>query len=205
MRKTAKGSDEVTSTNNKKSNKKKIEIENTEVEDKKTVRKEQSPDSTAEKANAEDNVAVDSTPEPSVDDELALERDRYLRLAAEYKNFRDRNAKEREKIYNDARMDTISKLLPVYDNLERALKMECADEAFYRGVEMTMTGLLEIFDSMNIKPIPAVGEPFDPNHHNAVMTVENPELESNTVAEELQKGFAIDDKVIRFSTVIVAN
>ena len=108
-------------------------------------------------------------------------------------------------IYCDARIDTISKLLPVYDNLERALKMECADEAFYKGVEMTKTGLLEIFESMDVLPIPAVGEPFDPNHHNAVMTIENPEFGSKIIAEELHKGFMLGDKIIRFSTVIVAN
>jgi molecular chaperone GrpE len=134
-----------------------------------------------------------------------VESDRYLRLAAEYDNFRKRSAKEREMIYTDARAGTIVKLLPVYDNLERALKMECADEAFYKGVEMTMTQLLEIFESMDIKQIPAVGEPFDPNHHNAVMNIENPELGEKIVAEEYQKGFILGDRVIRFSTVVVAN
>jgi molecular chaperone GrpE len=95
--------------------------------------------------------------------------------------------------------------LPVYDNLERALKMECADEALYKGVELTMTGLCEILEGMDVKPINAVGQPFDPNRHNAVMSIENPELGDKIVAEEFQKGFMLGERVIRFSTVVVAN
>ena len=136
---------------------------------------------------------------------LSVEKDKYLRLAAEYDNFRKRSSKEREMIYTDARIDAISKLLPVYDNLERALKMECSDESYYKGVEMIMTQLTEALLSMGVQEIPAVGEPFDPNRHNAVMKKEDPELGENIVAEEYQKGFVIGDRVIRFSTVVVAN
>ena len=187
----------------KKTTKKKVEIDNTEIKEKKSVSKKKTDEAMGNEATTEEKAEQSSS--DNVNDELAVERDKYLRLAAEYKNFRDRSTKERDKIYSDARMDTIAKLLPVYDNLERALKMECTDEAFYKGVEMTMIQLMEIFENMDVKPIPAVGEPFDPNHHNAVMTVENPELGSKIVAEELQKGFMLGDKVIRFSTVIVAN
>ena len=137
--------------------------------------------------------------------ELPAVRDKYLRLAAEYENYRKRSAKEREKIYSDARVEAITRLLPVYDNLERALKMECADEAFYKGVEMTMAQLTEILEGMGVRQIAAVGEPFDPNLHNAVMTVENPELGEKVVAEEFQKGFTLGERVIRHSTVVVAN
>ena len=140
-----------------------------------------------------------------VKEELAAERDKYLRLFAEYDNYRKRSVKERDMIYKDARADTITRLLPVFDNLERALKAECADEAFYKGVEMTMTQLTEIFESLGVKPIPAIGEMFDPNRHNAVMSIENPELGDNVIAEEFQKGFLLGDRVIRFSTVVVAN
>ena len=138
-------------------------------------------------------------------EQLSAEKDKYLRLAAEYDNYRKRSAKEREKIYTEARTDAISKLLPVYDNLERALKMECSDESYYKGVEMIMTQLTETLGSMGVQEIPAVGEPFDPNRHNAVMKIEDPELGENMIAEEYQKGFAIGDRVIRFSTVVVAN
>ena len=140
-----------------------------------------------------------------IQEALAAERDRYLRLAAEYDNFRKRNAKERENTYNDARADAITRLLPVYDNLERALKLECADEAFYKGVEMTMTQLMKILEGMNVRCISSVGDPFDPNLHNAVMTIENPELGEKIIAEEFQKGFILGQRVIRHSTVVVAN
>ena len=137
--------------------------------------------------------------------DLASERDKYLRLAAEYDNYRKRSAKERETLYGDARADTVIRLLPVYDNLERALKMECADEAFYKGVEMTMTQLTEILEGMKVKGIPAVGEVFDPARHDAVMSVEDPELGEKIVTEECKKGFTLGERVIRHSTVVVAN
>ena len=151
-----------------------------------------------------DNSEV-QIPNSELENALAAERDRYLRLAAEYDNFRKRSIKEREMTYSDARTDAITRILPVYDNLERALKMECADEAFYKGIEMTLTGLTEILESMDVKRIQAVGKPFDPNRHNAIMTIENPELGEKVVAEEFQKGFLLGERVIRFSTVVVAN
>ena len=137
--------------------------------------------------------------------ELSAEKDKYLRLAAEYDNYRKRSTKEREMIYTDARIDAINKLLPVFDNLERALKMECTDDSYYKGVEMIMTQLVETLNNMGVKEIPAVGTTFDPNRHNAVMTIVDPELGENVVAEEYQKGFILGDRVIRFSTVVVEN
>ena len=144
-------------------------------------------------------------PVAKLEAELSAERNRYLRLAAEYDNFRKRSIKEREMTYGDARSDTITRLLPVYDNLERAMKTECADEAFFKGIEMTMVQLTEILENLGVKEIPTVGEPFNPNRHNAVMTIENPELGEKIVAEEFQKGFTLGERVIRFSTVVVAN
>ena len=141
----------------------------------------------------------------SIQNELLSEKEKYLRLAAEYDNYRKRSLKEREMIYADARIDAVSKLLPVYDNLERALKTECTDESYYKGVEMIMTQLTEALNGMGIQEIPAVGELFDPNRHNAVMTIADPELGENIIAEEYQKGFILGDRVIRFSTVVVAN
>jgi len=150
--------------------------------------------------------ATDGGDEKSgIEASLAAERDKYLRLAAEYDNFRKRSKLEKDMTYQQARVDAITRLLPVYDNLERALKMECSDEAFYKGIEMTMTSLDEILENMEVVQIKAVGEPFDPNRHNAVMSIENPELGEKIVAEEYQKGFMLGDKVIRFSTVVVAN
>ena len=141
----------------------------------------------------------------ATESEMFAERDKYLRLAAEYDNFRKRSAKEREMIYSNARIDAISKLLPVYDNLERALKMECSDEAYYKGVEMIMTQLTDVLNDMGVSVISALGETFDPNLHNAVMKIEDPVLGENVIADEFQKGFTLGERVIRFSTVVVAN
>ncbi len=136
---------------------------------------------------------------------LSAEKDRYLRLAAEYDNYRKRSQKERENVYADAKADTVLALLPVYDNLERALKAECSDPAFYKGVEMTMDQLMGIFGKLGVEVIEAAGQPFDPALHNAVMHVEDESLGENVVAEEFQKGFKLNDKVIRFAMVKVAN
>ncbi len=137
--------------------------------------------------------------------ELAQEHDKYLRLYAEFDNYRKRSQKEREGLYADVKAETVKALLPVYDNLERALRQGTEDTAFYQGVEMTMKQLTEIFTKLGVTPIEAVGQPFDPARHNAVMHVEDENLGENTVAEEFQKGFTLGDKVIRFSLVKVAN
>lgn len=136
---------------------------------------------------------------------IADQEDRFLRLAAEYDNFRRRTQKEKEAIYADATAAAVKALLPVYDNLERALKQETADEAYKKGVEMTMTGLLKALESLGVKEIDAVNQPFDPNLHNAVMHIEDDSLGENTIAEVFQTGFTLGDKVIRFAMVKVAN
>ena len=136
---------------------------------------------------------------------LKAEKDKYLRLAAEYDNYRRRSQKEKETTYSDGKADTVLQLLPVYDNLARALKAECSDPNFYKGVEMTMTQLLSIFEKLGVTPIEAEGQPFDPAEHNAVVHVEDEALGENVVVEEFQKGFKLNDKVIRFAMVKVAN
>ena len=137
--------------------------------------------------------------------ELETKQDQYLRLAAEYENFRKRTQREKDAIYQDAVSDTAKKFLPVYDNLERALKAETADEAFRKGVEMTMTELTKIMDGIGIKAFGAAGEPFDPEKHNAVMHIDDESLGDNVVAEVFQTGFTMGDRVIRFAMVKVAN
>jgi molecular chaperone GrpE len=137
--------------------------------------------------------------------ELAAEKDRYLRLAAEYDNYRKRSQKERDAIFSDVKADTVTKILPIYDNLSRALAIPCADEAFYKGVEMTMNQVLDAFNKLGIKKIPAAGEKFNPDLHNAVVHVEDEALGESVIVEEFQAGFTIGDKVIRFSMVKVAN
>ena len=135
----------------------------------------------------------------------AQEHEQYLRLAAEYDNFRKRTQREKDGIYLDAVADTAKKILPVYDNLERALKNETSDEAYKKGVEMTMNELVKILNGIGITPFGAAGETFDPQRHNAVMHTEDESLGENVIAEVFQTGFAMGEKVIRFAMVKVAN
>ena len=137
--------------------------------------------------------------------EQALTDERYLRLAAEYDNYRKRTAKEKEALWSSAKADTVAAFLPVYDNLERAIKQETADEAYKKGVEMTMNGLKDVLTKLGVEQIPALGETFDPNLHNAVMHVEDESVEENTIVEVFQTGFQTTEKVVRFSMVKVAN
>ena len=136
---------------------------------------------------------------------LSAKEEQYLRLAAEYDNYRRRSQKEKESAWADSKAETAAAFLPVYDNLERALKQETADEAFKKGVEMTMTQLKEILAKLGIEEIPALGETFDPNLHNAVMHVEDESAGENTIVDVFQAGFKSGDKVIRFAMVKVAN
>ena len=136
---------------------------------------------------------------------LAEAADKYLRLAAEYDNYRKRTAKEKDHAWSEAKAQTVVAFLPVYDNLERALKQETCDEAYKKGVEMTMKGLQDALTALGVETIPALGESFDPNRHNAVMHCDDPEAGESTIVEVFQQGFLCGDKVIRFSMVKVAN
>lgn len=132
--------------------------------------------------------------------------DRYLRMAAEYDNFRKRSQREREQTYSDAVSHAVSALLPTYDNLERAIKAETADAEYKKGVELTMNQLTESLKGLNVTLIEAsAGTAFDPNFHNAVMHVEDESLGESVIAEVFQQGFRIGDKVIRHAMVKVAN
>ena len=133
------------------------------------------------------------------------EHDAHLRLAAEYDNFRKRTIKEKEASYGNGKADTVAKMLPVYDNLERALNQETTDAAFKKGVEMTMAELVKIFTALGVEIFGNVGDQFDPNLHNAVMHIENEDMDENSISAVFQKGFKIGDKVVRFAMVQVAN
>ena len=156
-----------------------------------------------------EEAPVEKAPaEPEVnpwEEKYNAERDAHLRVAAEFDNFRKRTIKEKEASYGLGRADAVAKMLPVYDNLERALQQETSDAAFKKGVEMTMTELLKIFGSLGVEVYGNVGDQFDPNLHNAVMHIENEELEENSISAVFQKGFKIGDKVVRFAMVQVAN
>ena len=133
------------------------------------------------------------------------ERDAHLRVAAEFDNFRKRTVKEKEASYGNGKADAVAKMLPVYDNLERALNQPTEDAAYKKGVEMTMNELIKIFTSLGVEIFGNVGDGFDPNLHNAVMHIDSEELGENVIAQVFQKGFKIGEKVVRFAMVQVAN
>ena len=140
--------------------------------------------------------------------ELSEQKDKFLRLAAEYDNYRKRTAKEKEAIYADAKIDTLAAMLPVYDNLERALalyKDEDAESPHRKGVEMVFTQFKESLSKLGVAAMDALGQPFDPEKHNAVMHVEDESAGENTVVEVLQQGFMLGGKVLRLAIVKVAN
>ena len=149
---------------------------------------------------------VEETPEVNEwEEKYNAERDAHLRVAAEFDNFRKRTIKEKEASYGNGKADAVEKLLPVYDNLERALNQPCTDEAYKKGVEMTMTQLVGIFSGLGVEIFGNVGEEFDPNFHNAVMHTEDESLGENVISQVFQKGFKLGDKIIRFAMVQVAN
>ena len=128
-----------------------------------------------------------------------------MRLAAEYDNFRKRTAKEKEQSYTNGKADAVEKLLPVYDNLERALNQPTEDAAYKKGVEMTMTELVKIFTGLGVEIFGQPGDAFDPNLHNAVMHIDDESLGENVISQVFQKGFKVGEKIVRFAMVQVAN
>ena len=150
-------------------------------------------------------VVEETDPTEELKAQLAAEHDNYLRLAAEYDNFRKRTQKEREALYTDVKAETVGKFLPVFDNLQRALAQETADEAYKKGVEMTMTGLMGIMESLGVSSFGEVGEAFDPNYHNAVMHKDDENFGESVICEVFQTGFKVGEKVVRHAMVVVAN
>ena len=155
-----------------------------------------------------EEVVEETVETPEVDpweEKYNAERDAHLRVAAEFDNFRKRTVKEKEASYGNGKADAVAKILPIYDNLERALNQETTDAAYKKGVEMTMNELVKIFTGLGVEIFGNVGDEFDPNLHNAVMHVDNEELGENVIAQVFQKGFKIGEKVVRFAMVQVAN
>lgn len=141
----------------------------------------------------------------SLKKELADEKEKYLRLDAEYYNYRTRSLKEKQEAYDNALCKTVTEVLSVIDNFERAANAECSDENFKKGVDMIFKQYLAILEKLGVSEIPAQGQPFDPNLHNAVSSCEDENLGENTVAAVLQKGYTLGKKVIRHAMVTVAN
>lgn len=153
-----------------------------------------------------EECTIEETPESDESAKKAAEYlDRLQRLMAEFDNYRKRTESEKHNLYDLAVSSTVGELLPVIDNFERALKQECTDETFGAGVSMIYKQLLGILEKLQVTPIEAEGKEFDPAFHNAVLHIEDENLEDNMVAEELQKGYLYKEKVIRYSMVKVAN
>ena len=175
------------------------ETEHTEQKDEKKCKKGKKADTvtfTVEEAEKLEQLAKD----------MESLKDQHLRLAAEYDNYRKRTAKEKEQIYSDAKIATVKEFLAVYDNLERAVAQEGDDDSPHKkGMEMIFHQFEEILTKMGVEKINAVGQPFDPEKHSAVMHIEDENLGENTVAEVFQQGFTLSGKVLRFAVVKVAN
>ena len=161
----------------------------------------------AEETVEQETASVEEVTEAPADKnaDLAAAEDKYLRLAAEYDNFRKRTIREKESAWADSKAQTVNAFLPVYDNLERVLKQDTADEAYKKGVEMTMNGLKDVLTKLGVEQIPALGETFDPNVHNAVMREDADGIDEETVTAVFQKGYKLGDRVLRPAMVKVAN
>lgn len=169
------------------------------MKDKKKQEETEIPVTDAEETTeAENNESVTTEP---VKDEW---HDRFIRLAADFDNFKKRSKAEKDGVYANATADAVEKLLPILDNLERAVSA-AEDSPMKAGVEMVLTQALKAFEDMNVFPVGAPGDEFDPQIHNAVMHIEDESLGENTIAEVLQKGYRLGDKVIRHALVKVAN
>ena len=168
----------------------------------KKKKEEQTP---VEETVEETTEAVETPAADPWEEKYNQEHDSYLRLAADYDNFRKRSQKEKEQSYGNGKADAVEKLLPVYDNLERALNQPTEDVAYKKGVEMTMTQLVSILSGLGVEIFGEAGEVFDPNIHNAVMHTEEEGVEENTITQVFQKGFKLGDKIVRFAMVQVAN
>lgn len=164
------------------------------------------PEETVETPEAPETPQEAAEPEKNpFEEKYNQEHDSYLRLAAEFDNFRKRTVKEKEQSYGNGKADTVVKLLPIYDNLERALNQPTEDAAYKKGVELTMNELVKIFTGLGVEIFGSVGDSFDPNLHNAVMHMEDESLGENVIAQVFQKGFKVGDKIVRFAMVQVAN
>lgn len=166
-----------------------------------------------EKVNEEKEIKEEVTKEEKVEEEvnplekeLADTKEQLLRITAEYANFRKRSEKEKSETFSFATAKTVGELLPVIDNLERALSNEQEDyEGLKKGVQMTYDGLMATLEKLGVTAYGESGEQFDPNFHNAVMHIEDEELETNVITDVFQKGYKINDKVVRPAMVKTAN
>ena len=175
-----------------------------EAGESKSDKKEDKKEKRFGKKKDEERAALEAEKEALEKDKAAL-NDKYLRICAEYDNFRRRSQKEKDNLYGEIKANTVQQFLPVYDNLERALKQGTEDEAYRKGVEMIMTQFCTTLEKLGVTKIESLGRTFDPKLHNAVMHVDDGEKGENEIVEVFQDGFMIGEKVIRFAMVKVVN
>lgn len=176
-----------------------------EIKETETVEAEAAEEAKADKADKKKSKKLEGELEKK-EKELAEANDKYMRLFAEYDNFRKRSVKEKEGIYADAYIDALTQILPVLDNLERAATFEGADaQTLAKGLELTLKSFAETLSKMGVKEIEAEGKTFDPNFHNAVMHIDDDSYGESEVVEVFAKGYVRGDKVLRHSMVKVAN
>lgn len=159
--------------------------------------------------SAEEKSESAETPDPQIQEletALAAEKDKLLRTAAEYANYRTRTEKEKSAIYTNAVSDTVKEILPIADNIERAIEAsQNAPEEYRKGLELISNQLARTFEKLDITSFGEVGEQFDPEFHNAISSTDSDELESDTIAKVFQKGYKIGDKIIRHAMVQTVN
>ena len=173
------------------------EEENTSSKETKETKKSKKADKKADAFQAE---------KEKLEKELAQTKDSYMRVLAEYDNFRKRTQKEKESAYNDSKASTLALLLPVIDNFDRAIDNKTDDiEAYRKGIEMTYNQLKDILNKADVVAFGETGEEFNPEIHNAVMTIENPDLPENSIAAVFEKGYKMGDRVLRFASVQITN
>ena len=171
----------------------------------KSAKKSGKADKKAKDEKTEEEAAEETVEVLVSEAAMAALNDKYLRVCAEYDNFRKRSQKEKEAIYAEVKGDTLLKFLPVYDNLARALSQSTADEAYRKGVELIMNQFVATMERLGVSRIESLGQKFDPAFHNAVMHVDDEEKGENEIVEVFQEGFILGEKVIRFAMVKVAN
>ncbi len=167
--------------------------------------KEESKEKPKTEPDKEESAEESLTEEEKLKAELAEQKDKYLRVMAEYDNFRKRTAKERLELISTAKADAVTQILPVIDNFERALSAQTQDETYKAGIEMIFKQFGDVLKNLGIEEINPLGEKFDPNVANAVNQIEDEDLGENEVAQVFQKGYRIGDKVLRYAMVVVAN
>lgn len=184
------------------------DIPETEEEIQEEEASETQEEASDEEVQEEASEPAEPTPEEKIkalEETIAADKDKYLRLLAEYDNFRKRSVKEKLDASDNATAKAAMEVISVIDNFERAVAAECSDENYKKGVEMIYNQFVDVIKKLGVEEIDALGKEFDPNLHNAVTQVEDENFGENTVSQVYQKGYKLGDKVIRCAMVVVAN